>query len=46
MQTINKALELAELGIASYPTKDKKPLTPHGHYDATAEPEELKRLFK
>ncbi|MCM6820599.1 bifunctional DNA primase/polymerase [Pediococcus pentosaceus] len=46
MQAINKALELAELGIASYPTKDKKPLTPHGHYDATTELKKLKRLFK
>ncbi|WP_432749516.1 bifunctional DNA primase/polymerase [Pediococcus pentosaceus] len=46
MQTINKALELAELGVASYPTKDKKPLTPHGQYDATTETEELKRLFE
>lgn len=46
VQAINKALELAELGIASYPTKDKKPLTPHGHYDATTELKKLKRLFK
>ncbi|MCV3320481.1 bifunctional DNA primase/polymerase [Pediococcus pentosaceus] len=46
VQAINKALELAKLGIASYPTRDKKPLTPHGQYDATTEPEELKRLFK
>ncbi|MCT1177973.1 hypothetical protein EFL77_05575 [Pediococcus pentosaceus] len=46
VQAINKALELAELGIASYPTKDKKPLTPHGHYDATTEPKKLKQLFK
>jgi len=46
MQVINKALELAKLGIASYPTKDKKPLTPHGQYDATTEPDKLKQLFK
>jgi len=46
VQAINKALELAELGIASYPTKDKKLLTPHGHYDATTELKKLKRLFK
>ncbi|WWY81851.1 bifunctional DNA primase/polymerase [Pediococcus pentosaceus] len=46
MQTINKALELAKLGIASYPTKNKKPLTSQGYYDATTRLEDLKQLFE
>lgn len=43
---LRAALELAEAGWAVLPLDGKKPVTPHGHHDATTDPVTIRRWWK
>lgn len=42
---LRAALELAEAGWAVLPLDGKKPVTPHGHLDATTNPRTIRRMW-
>lgn len=44
-RSLRAALELAEAGWAVLPLNGKKPITPHGHLDATTDPRAIRRMW-
>jgi len=46
MDLLDEALRLADFGLPVFPCQsNKSPACPHGHKDATTDPDEIERLF-